>query len=332
MCYPYDSMDPLYQMLDECASDDRVSEIRISLHKFGSNSSIIEKVIELSNKGKSVVVLMNEEVHYDYLLNKDWTCELILNGVKVVYAECPFKLHTSMLQIAINETGESNYITCFTTGDFVNGNSEKYTDFALVTSDIEIGNSAAELWNDILNGEISTYSKLLTSPNDLKRMLMHLIRLESERGQEGRIFIKVNELSDPDIVEELKNASINGCNIRLLVSGACCLLPGVDGFTENIDVVNIVSRYSEHSRVYLFGNEEHEAMLISSADLTKSSLEDSIEYACPVLNPELKKRIKAILYLNYVDNVKGKQLCSDGIYRRRFISDKKLNSQELLMG
>ncbi len=332
LCYPYDSMDPLFKLLDECSLDERVAEVRMTIRSLSSHPSILDYLKQISNDGHTVTVIMDEDIHYNAKWDIDWAEELRLNGVNVVYADKRFKLHTSMLQVVFVENGATRYVTHFTTGDFDEDKASKFTDFALFTLDNRIGVSADNLWHDMLEGRIGSYSNLLTSPLDFKRNIIEFIRAEAEKGAEGRIFIKINGLTDGDIIDEIKAASVAGCKIRLIVNGTCCLLPGIADATDNIDIVNVVGRYIEHSRVYIFGKDDHEAVFISSADIMTRNLNRNIEFACPIYNPELRKRIKTIMYLNYVDNVKGRQLCSDGKLHRKFNGDKKINSQEMLMG
>lgn len=331
-CYPYDTMDPVFKLLDECSEDDRVTEVRITLTQLSSHPSILDYLKQVSNDGKLVTVLMEEDIHYDKRWDIDWTEELKMCGVNVIYAGKRFKLHTSMLQIVMVENGKTSYITHFTTGDFVEEKAAKCTDLGLFTGDDRVGISANAYWHNLCDNKLGTYANLLTTPLDLKRKVLELIRTEAGKGEDGRIFIKVNGLTDEDVIDELKNASVAGCKIRLIVRGICCLLPGIKGQTDNIDIVNVVGRYLEHSRVYMFGKEGHEAMFISSADLMTRNMNRNFEFACPIYSAELRKRIKAIMYLNYVDNVKGRHLGSDGKYSRKFNGDKRINSQEMLMG
>ena len=158
---------------------------------------------------------------------------------------------------------------------------------------------------------------LMASPVSMRSTLLQLIKKEAAKGQDGRIFIKVNSLTDQEIMEAIMEASCAGCRIRMIIRGICCMLPGVDSCTENVSIVNRVGRFLEHSRVYVFGSGKDEVMYISSADLMPRNLDRRVEIACPVRDKQIRKRIRSILKETYSDKEKGRVLTSDGTYVRK---------------
>ena len=331
-CYPYDTMEPLLALLKDCSIDSRVKEIRMTTCRLSSHPKIVEYLEQAAQNGKKVTAVIEISARFGEDNNVDWSEKVRKKGVKIRYGNERLKIHTNLIQIVLDENGKTRYITYLGTGDFNEITAQSYTDIGLITYDQRIGVATDEMWRDILENRVASYDHILTSPRTMKETLINLIRRESKRGKNGRIFIKVNALSDQDLIEELMLASKSGCKIRMIVRDICGLLPGIEGLTENIKIVNVVGRYLEHSRVYVFGMGKEEVIYISSADLTSHDLSRRIELAVPVYNNELKRRIKAILYLNYMDNVKGRYLRSDGKYYKKFQGNKTVDSQNMLMG
>ena len=330
-CYPYDTMDPLLELLKESTVDPRVTEIRMTIYRLASHPKIVEYLEKASLNGKKVSVVMELRARFDEDNNIDWSEEMRSKGINVYFGSKKYKVHSKLAQIVLNEQGRTTFITHLSTGNFNEKTASKYTDIALITYDQRIGKSADKMWKDIIKGNVSSYNHIMAAPADMKSNIIELIRREAAKGREGRIFIKVNSVTDVDIIEELKKASCNGCSIKLIVRGICCILPGIKDCTENIDVVNVVGRYLEHSRVYIFGTDDDEIMYISSADLMTRNMSKRVELACPIYNANLRSRIKAIMLLNYLDNVKGRRLDSRGRYIKKTVSDKLIDSQNLLM-
>lgn len=330
-CYPYDSMDPLIELLKECTTDERVKEIRITIYRLSSHPKIIEYLEQAAKNGKKVTAVMELRARFDEMNNIEWSKILRKHGVYVCYGSEDLKIHSKLAQIVMEENGKERFITHLSTGNFNEKTATQYTDIALITYDQRIGIAADKLWHDILNNEIGSYEHILTSPRNMKETLIELIRREAEKGPDGRIFIKVNSLTDEDLIEELMKASCSGCIIKMIVRGICCMLPEIADATENIEIVNVVGRFLEHSRVYIFGTNQDEVMYISSADFMNRNMSKRIELACPVYNIEFRNRIKRILSLNYMDNVKGRRLGSDGKYHHKTSTGTMIDSQDILI-
>ena len=330
--YPYDSMKPFLELLRESSVSPNVEEIRITIYRLSSQPQIINYLIDAARNGKKVNVLIELRARFDEENNIDWAEKLIESGCNVFYGSNKYKVHSKLCQIVFkNESGKKKFITQLSTGNYNEKTVSVYTDFSLITYNQEIGKSVELFWKDIIDKEYGKYDEILTSPKNLEKSLLKLIKREEEKGRDGKIFFKVNSLSDEKIIEALMNASCAGCQINLIVRGICCLLPGVEFCTENIKIVNLVGRFLEHSRVYMFGSGEDELIYISSADLMTRNLQKRVELACPIYSKKLKNRIKAIMYLTFNDNVKGRIIDKKGNYRHKKCSGHEIDSQSMLM-
>lgn len=331
-CYPYDSMKPFLELLREASMDDRVKEIRISIYRLSSHPMIVSYLMQAARNGKKVRVLMELRARFDEANNVGWAEKLLSCGCKLYYGPDNYKVHCKICQIVLKSKGEKEkYITQIGTGNYNESTACVYTDFSFITYDQRIGKAANEFFTDLIHNQVKEYDYLLTSPNTMKKQIIKLIKREGKKGAFGRIFIKVNGVTDKDVIEALMEASCNGCKIRMIVRGICCILPGIELCTENIEIVNVVGRFLEHSRVYIFGKDKDEVMYISSADFMTRNMSRRVELACPIYNTEIRNRIRAIMYLNYADNVKGRLLSKDGTYNKKTGQNQLIDSQDLLL-
>lgn len=317
--YPDDSMDLFLGLLRESSFSAKVREIRITIYRLAANPRIADYLIYAARTGKKVKVVLELRARFDEERNLAWADKLSAAGCKVYFGTEKYKVHSKMCQIIIDEGKDhgKQYITQISTGNYNEKTSKIYTDLSLITADREIGKAASRFFRDICKDRISKdtdYLPLLAAPSGLKSGILRLIRRESSKGQDGRIFIKVNSLTDEDMIEALMEASCAGCRVRMIVRGICCMLPGIPGCTENVCIVNRVGRFLEHSRVYIFGEGDDEEMYISSADLMTRNLERRAEIACPVKDRKIKDRIRGIMYETYCDMEKGRVMLQDGTY------------------
>jgi len=330
--YPYDSMDVFLDLLKEASTDERVKEIRITVYRLASHPVIVDYLADAASNGKKVKVLIELRARFDETKNMEWAAKLKEKGCKVTFGNEKYKVHSKLCQIVLEGAdGKKQYITQISTGNYNEKTSRKYTDLSLITCDRRIGKDADDFFDDVLKGKTGRYKHLVTSPKTMRDELLELIKREKDKGRDGRIFIKANSVSDTEIIRALMEASCAGCKIRMVVRGICCILPGIKYCTENITVVNVVGRFLEHSRVYMFGEGRDEVMYISSADLMKRNLSDRVEIACPVYSGIIRNRIREIMVLNYNDNVKGRVMRSDGKYVHKKSSGRSVDSQSELM-
>ncbi len=315
---PYDSIDPLVRMLEEASSDPQVREIRMTVYRLASRSRIVDALCRAAEQGIKVRVVIELRARFDEQNNIDWSEKLIRAGCKVTYgSDClsGYKVHCKLCQVRLSVMGEKRWITYIGTGNFNEKTACLYTDLGLLTYDQEIGREAARYFRDLLRRDWDGhYEHLLAAPSEFRTRFLELIDRETAKGAKGRIFLKVNSVTDPVIIDRLAQASEAGVRIRMIVRGICCLLPGVPMCTENIEIVNVVGRFLEHSRVYVFGSGKDEVLYISSADLMTRNTARRAELACPVYDAALRQEIRHILLLNFYDNVKGRRLNASGAY------------------
>lgn len=321
--YPQDSMDLFLGLLREAAFSPDVSEIRITVYRLASNPKIADYLIYAARNGKKVRVVLELRARFDEEKNLAWADRLSAAGCKVYYGTDRYKVHSKMCQIVFESRAEDgktkkSYITQISTGNYNEKTAALYTDLSLITYDQETGKAVSRLFRDICKDRVAektrSYAPLAVSPVSLRSELLKLIRRETAKGKSGRIFFKINSLTDEEMIEALMEASCAGCQVRMIVRGICCLLPGVEGCTENVCIVNKVGRFLEHSRVYIFGTGTDEIMYISSADLMKRNLDRRVEVACPVKSGKIRDRIRAVMYEVYCDTEKGRVMLPDGTY------------------
>lgn len=314
-CYPYDSMDVFLGLLREAAFSREVREIRITIYRLASNPKITDYLIYAARNGKKVRVVLELRARFDEEKNLAWAERLKAAGCRVYYGIDKYKVHSKLCQIVFDD----GYITNISTGNYNEKTAKLYTDLSILTSDPEIGKAASRLFKDICKEKIGDkdYSPLLVAPVSMRKNLLKLIKREGKKGKDGLIFLKMNSLSDDKLIEALMEASCRGCQIRMIVRGICCMLPGVDNATENVCIVNKVGRFLEHSRVYIFGSGRDEVMYISSADFMPRNMDKRVELACPVRDIEIKNRIREEMQSVYMDMDKGRVLTQEGKYVRK---------------
>ena len=334
--YPYDSMDNLLELLREAASHSKVKEIKISIYRMTSHPRIIEYLIKAANNGKRVRVLIELRARFDEANNVDWAKKLKDSGCEVYYGTKRFKSHFKVCQIvfkkAFSKIGEQEIITQVGTGNYNETTASQYTDFSIITSGRGLGEEVSDLFDNAIDGITDNqFRYIITSPSCMRTKLIELIDRERIKGSKGRIFIKVNSLSDRHIVEKLSEASQAGVKVRMIVRGICTLLPGVEEYTDNIQIISIVGRFLEHSRVYIFGSGSDERVYISSADIMNRNMDKRFELAFPITEETCIYKIKLIMRMNMMDNTRAKYLFSDGRYVNIASNGIMFDSQERLL-
>ncbi len=319
--YPYESLRHFLQLLDEAADDPDVASIRITLYRVGKEAKLIRSLMRAAENGKEVLAVVELNARFDEEDNIEWATQLSNAGCRVVYGIEEYKVHSKVLLIMRKSDRSIQYITQIGTGNYNERTSRQYTDFSLLTSNPEIGLDAVSLFNDILvNNLEGKYRLLWVAPSNMQANIIARIDNEIAHARAGRqagIFVKMNSLTNKDVIDKLIEASQAGVRIRMIVRGICCLRPGVPGLTDNITVVSIVGRFLEHARVYCFGDGARRDVYISSADWMTRNLERRIEVACPVLDGVLARRITDMLETQLRDNVKARVLQPDGSYARQ---------------
>ena len=334
LSYPYESIRPFLRLLSEAAEDENVISIKMTLYRLAKQSKVVEALIEAAENGKEVVVLVELRARFDEENNIEWSRRLEAAGCQVIYGLEGCKVHSKLCLITRKAEGRVEYITQIGTGNYNEKTSRLYTDLSLMTANVDIGLEASAVFQALSKGEVVERSdKLLVAPKCLQNRVLDMIDGEISRAQNGEdayIGLKLNSLTDKKIIDKLIEASCAGVKVDMIIRGIACLIPGVEGRTENIRIISIVGRFLEHSRIYIFGRGERAKYYIASADFMTRNTVRRVEVAAPVLQEDLKQRLQSIFDTMLGDNQKAREACSDGEYRH--VSPEPgaepLNSQE----
>lgn len=330
--YPYESMEPFLQLIKEAAFDPSVMTIKITIYRLAKKARLVEYLCAAAENGKEVTVLIELRARFDEQNNIDWSERLEEAGCRVIYGFEGYKVHSKICLITYRHRNEIQYITQIGTGNYNEKTAAMYTDLSLMTADREIGEDAALFFQNMSIGNLDgIYRHLIVSPTSLKPKVLQLMDQEIRKGAKGRIIMKMNSLTDVDFIEKAAEASQAGVRVDLIVRGICCILPGIPGYTENITISSIVGRYLEHPRIFSFGTGTDQKIYIGSADMMTRNTEKRVEVAAPVLDPDVKRQVNGYLEVMLADNVKARVLQKDGTYRKKPITEKRVNSQEHFM-
>ena len=334
LSYPYESMSPLVELLEECAKDERVLSVMITIYRLASHSRIVDALCRACENGKEVTAVIELSARFDEENNLHFAEKLRDAGCNIIYGMGNYKVHSKIVSVVLKKEQELAYITHLGTGNYNESTAKQYTDLNVITANEEIGEDAVAFFRNIGIGNTEfSYKHLLVAPETLKEGILRYIDREIAKAKEGgagRIAMKMNSLTDKTVIDKLVEASCAGVRVRLLVRGICCLRPGVEGKTENITVTSVVGRFLEHSRIYTFGEGEDRVTYISSADMMTRNTDKRVEIAAPLLDKAVEEQVCSYLELMLSDNVKAMHLCEDGVYRPavRAEGEKEINGQE----
>jgi len=319
--HPYDNFMPVVDFLREAASDSNVLAIKQTLYRVGSNSAIVDALMEARQNGKQVAVLFELKARFDEENNIEWARKLEAEGVHVVYGVLGLKTHAKMcLVVRRDEDGIRRYIH-LGTGNYNPVTSRMYTDYSFFTCHPAVGADVSDLFNALTGySRKATYNKLLVAPRMMREQILERINREiihQQKGQDGYIAFKMNALADQSCIQALYRASQAGVKIHLQIRGVCGLRPGMPGVSENITVTSIVGRFLEHARIYYFRNGGQDEVFLGSADLMPRNLDRRVEILFPVESARLRETLlHDLLEIYFHDNLKTRRLCSDGSYER----------------
>ena len=332
LSYPYESMDPFLRMIKEAAYDPTVLTIRITIYRLAKKARLVEYLCAAAENGKEVTVLIELRARFDEQNNIDWSERLEEAGCRVIYGFEGYKVHSKICLITYRNRNNIEYITQVGTGNYNEKTATMYTDVSLITADKGIGEDAAVFFKNMSIGNLNgSYQHISVSPTSLKPKVLSLMDEEIKKGTNGRIIMKMNSVTDVDFIQKVSEASNAGVKVDLIVRGICCILPGVKGYTENLRVTSIVGRYLEHPRIFLFGTGADQKIYIGSADMMTRNTEKRVEVACPVYDETIRKQLTHMLKIMLTDNVKARELKSDGVYYKKEKGTSKVNSQEYFM-
>lgn len=332
LSYPYESIKPFLQMLQEAARDPEVISIRMTLYRLARNSKVVEALTEAAENGKQVDVLVELKARFDEANNIEWSRTLEDAGCHVVYGIDGLKVHSKLCLITRKVGDEIQYITQVGTGNYNEKTSRLYTDLSLITADKRIGEEAAKVFQAILLGSVvEDMEHLLVAPKCLQNKVLAMIENEIQIAKEGKpayIGIKINSLTDKKIIDKLIDASRAGVKIDMAIRGINCLRSGIPGDTDNIHIVSIVGRFLEHSRIYIFGTHDRDKVYIASADFMTRNTLRRVEVAAPLYDETVKNKVRKMFATMLRDNVKAREQQLDGSYQKLSMVGPVLNSQE----
>lgn len=336
LSYPYESIKPFLQMLHEAANDPDVISIKMTLYRMARQSKVVEYLIEAAENGKEVFVLVELKARFDEENNIEWSRLLEDAGCRVIYGLDGYKVHSKLCLITKRSEDRIEYYTQVGTGNYNEKTSRLYTDLSFMTSNVQIGMEAARIFQALAMGQTPDELKhLLAAPNCLQNRVIEMIDGQIElakSGQPSYIGLKMNSLTDKKIMDKLVEASQAGVKIDMVIRGICCLIPGVQGYTENISVRSIVGRFLEHSRIYIFGVKENARVYIASADFMTRNTLRRVEVAAPIENEKLKKLLLDMFDVMLRDNQKARVELPDTTYAMasalELQNDPPLNAQE----
>ena len=329
---PYESMKPFLNFLREAANDKEVISIKMTLYRVAKHSKIVEYLIDAAENGKEVLVLVELKARFDEENNIEWSRRLEDAGCRVIYGLDGYKVHSKLCLVTKKSEGQVEYYTQIGTGNYNEKTARLYTDLSFMTANVEIGLEAAKVFQALSMEEtVDNVQHLLVAPRCLQNKVLSMIDEEiacAKEGKEAYIGLKMNSLTDKKIIDKLIEASQAGVKIDMVIRGICCLIPGVKGKTENIQVRSIVGRFLEHSRIYIFGTQEREKVYIASADFMTRNTLRRVEVAAPVYDKDLKMQLEEMFITMLSDNQKARQEDSRGNYEIAEAQETPLNSQE----
>ena len=332
LSYPYESIRPFLHLLTEAAEDPDVISIKMTLYRVAKQSKVVEALIEAAENGKEVVVLVELRARFDEENNIEWSRRLEDAGCQVIYGLDGYKVHSKLCLITRKNAGQVECITQIGTGNYNEKTSRLYTDLSLMTSNVEIGLEASNVFQALSKGEVVEHTRhLLVAPKCLQNKVLGMLDEEiahARNGEEAYAGFKLNSLTDKKIIDKLIEASEAGVKIDMIIRGICCLIPGVEGKTENIRIISIVGRFLEHSRIYIFGSKERRKYYIASADFMTRNTVRRVEVAAPVYNDKLKTKLQEMFDVMLSDNQKARKLEADGNYHRVSNDLTPVNAQE----
>lgn len=316
--HPYESFsDSVEAFLDQAAADPNVVAIKQTLYRTSGDSPIVKSLIRAAENGKQVAALVEIKARFDEAANIGWAKALEDVGVHVVYGVVGLKTHSKTALVVRHEGDTTRRYVHIGTGNYNDRTARSYEDFGLFTCDEEITRDVGDMFNFLTGfARQEPYRKLIVSPLDTRRRIIEYIDAEADKGPRGQIDIKINGLTDPDVIDALYRASQSGVPIRLAVRTLCCLRPGIAGLSENITVRSVVGEFLEHSRVFIFGRWDEATVLIGSADLMERNLDRRVEVIVPVEDERLRPTLFEVMTLTFEDDRFSWALGTDRRWRR----------------
>jgi polyphosphate kinase len=331
--HPFESFDPVLQLLKEASEDPDVVAIKQILYRTAKKSEVISALIRAAELGKQVTVLVELKARFDEARNLERSEDLIRAGAQIILGVRGLKTHAKICLVMRREAGRMMKYCHFGTGNYNEATSRLYTDISYLTCRSSFGTDASAFFHTVTGrSRFQHFERLSMAPFGLRERLLAMIESESDRARQGEtaeIMLKMNALEDRQMIEALYRASKAGVKIRINVRGICCLKPGVKNLSENIRVISIIDRYLEHARIYCFRQGGNHAVFISSADFMRRNLSKRVELLVPIEDSTARKRLVQLMETTFLDNTQARQLQADGSYPAVPIHGKKIRSQEV---
>jgi polyphosphate kinase len=329
LAFPYESMRPFLQLLHEAALAPDVVSIKMMLYRVANHSKVVEELICAAENGKEVVVILELRARFDEKNNIECSRQLEAAGCRIIYGIDGLKVHAKLCLITRKRENKISYLTQVGTGNYNETTSMQYTDLLLMTAHQGIGEETGRLFTALCTGQVLEETKhLLVAPKCLQNQILDKIDFqieEAKKGKDAYIGAKINSLTDKRIIKKLIEASQAGVKIELIVRGICCVIAGMERYTENITVRSIVGRYLEHSRIYIFGQDD---VYIASADYMTRNTLHRVEVAAPVYDDKVRKRVLKMFRVMMQDTVKARNQLPDGCYQKVKKTKHPINAQE----
>lgn len=310
--YPYQSFTHFIDFLREAAIDPLVKTIKITLYRVAAKSMVINALINAAKNGKHVVAVVELQARFDEEANIKWAQQLQDEGIQVIYGVQGLKVHSKLCLITRSEGGKNLHYANITTGNYNEQTSQVYSDDALFTSNSAITKEVEHVFDFFeKNYKVHQYKHLILSPLSTRKKFIKLIENEIDHARKGKpaeIFIKMNSLVDEEMISQLYKAGRAGVKVRAIVRGICTLVPGVPGMSENIEVISLVDKFLEHSRIFIFKNGGDELYFISSADWMTRNLDYRVETGCPIYDKSIQRELRKIMEIQWSDNTKTRTI------------------------
>ena len=323
MYTPYHSFSYLIKFLREAALDPQVTSIKITIYRLSKLSNIASSLINAAKNGKKVLVQIELQARFDEANNITYAEQMEAAGVELIFGIPGLKVHSKIGVIEKIVKGRKKRYGFISTGNFNEDTSKIYTDYTLLTSDQKLLKEVNKVFNFLqVHYKLKKYKHLIVSPHYTHNAVVRLIRKEIENHKAGLpsgIKLKLNAITNFELIEKLYEASNAGVPIKMIIRGICCLIPGVKGMSENIEVISIVDKYLEHPRVYVFENGGDQKVYLSSADFMTRNIENRLEVAVPIYNKELQKEIIDVFEICWSDNVKARKI--NGAVQNEFVKN-----------
>ncbi|WP_298497838.1 polyphosphate kinase 1 [uncultured Algibacter sp.] len=328
---PYQTFSYLVKFLREAALDPKVRTIKITIYRLAEISHVASSLINAAINGKAVTVSIELRARFDEQANINYAQQMKDEGVNLIFGVAGLKVHSKMCVVEREEGKKLKRYGFISTGNFNESTAKIYTDYTLLTSNKKILKDVNKIFEFFeTNYRIFTYKHLIVSPHYTQNSVFRLIDIEIEnvkQGREGLIRLKMNSISSYPMIDKLYEASRAGVKIQMIVRGICCLIPGIKGMSENIEVISVVDKFLEHSRVYIFGSNEETKLYISSADWMTRNIENRVEVSCPIYDEDIKKEIIDTFNISWSDNVKARILNDSQENEYRINNKLKVRSQ-----